>query len=378
MAQVMGGAGSGVSAGVSWVNVIKLAGAYCAFCIGSGFASGQEVLQFFTAQGLYSFGALTISMVLFMWFGSAIMLKGYGVHIKATNTIFRYYCGKVLGFAFEIFVPFFVFCVVVIMVSGAGATLAEYYGLNPYLGRAVMAAASIVTIIFGLGRLVKVIGLIGPVIIVVSIIVGIVGIAHNPYGLANVGEVMADLPVPTAAPNWWLSGILYTAFMVLGSAPFFAGLGTEAHSRKEALLGGLMGGFLLIGAAAIMSTGMLCNIVDLHAKEVPALAMAGVTAPWFANLFAVVLILGIFSTAAPMLWSVCNRFSLDGTPRFKATAVIFGVAAFFGGLLPFGQLVGFIYPNSGKIGIFFLICVMLHPVLRRFIKTEAPQPGAGS
>ena len=34
---------------VNWRNVVKLSGAYIAYLIGSGFATGQEVLQFFVS-----------------------------------------------------------------------------------------------------------------------------------------------------------------------------------------------------------------------------------------------------------------------------------------------------------------------------------------
>lgn len=350
------------AAGFSWLNVIKLAGAYCAFCIGSGFASGQEVRLFFTSQGLMSFGALAISMALFMWFGSAIMMKGNALQLRSVSTIFRHYCGPIIGGALEIFVPIFIFSVVVIMISGAGATLSEYYGMPPYAGRILMAGLSIVSIIFGLSRLVYIIGMIGPVIILISIIVGAISIASGTTPLAEAGPMTEALKVPKAASLWFVSGSLYAAFMVLGSAPFFCGLGTQANSRKEALLGGLLGGFLLIGAAAVMSTGMLCNITDLFDKEVPALTLANNISPLLANFFAVVLILGIYSTAAPMLWSVCNRIAVDSSARFKATAVVLGTLALLGGLLPFSELVGFIYPNTGIVGLCFMLAVLFSPL----------------
>ena len=39
---------------VSVLNVMKFAGAYIAFLIGSGFATGQEIMQFFSSNGLPS------------------------------------------------------------------------------------------------------------------------------------------------------------------------------------------------------------------------------------------------------------------------------------------------------------------------------------
>ena len=37
---------------VSWKRVLILAGAIIAFTIGSGFATGQEIIQYYTAYGV--------------------------------------------------------------------------------------------------------------------------------------------------------------------------------------------------------------------------------------------------------------------------------------------------------------------------------------
>ena len=45
---------------INILNVIKIAGAFIAFIIGSGFATGQEIMQFFTSNGLYSLVSILI------------------------------------------------------------------------------------------------------------------------------------------------------------------------------------------------------------------------------------------------------------------------------------------------------------------------------
>ena len=46
----------------NWLNVVKYAGAYIAFIIGSGFATGQEIIQFYTSYGIWGIGSVAISM----------------------------------------------------------------------------------------------------------------------------------------------------------------------------------------------------------------------------------------------------------------------------------------------------------------------------
>lgn len=351
------------------LDVINFIGAFVAFCVGSGFASGQEILQFFTVYGVFSFGALAICAVLFAWLGSTLMVAGYNLKLKSTNEIFKHYCGPYLGAFFEAFVPFFLFCVFVIMIAGAGATLSEYYGMPSYAGRVMMALLSLATILLGLRRMIRVIGWIGPMIILFSLLIGVLGVLYNPDGLKAIPENFAKLdPIKLqglkASPSWWQAGILYAAYIVLGSAPFFAGMGTEARSRKDALWGGILGGGTLILIAALLSTGMLANMELIYVKEIPTLAIADKALPALGVFFSLILLAGIYTTAAPMLWSVCNRFSVDGTPKFKIIACVATVVAYFGGGLPFGKLVGTIYPYTGYLGIFFLLCMFYHQLVK--------------
>ena len=343
-------------------SAFSLAGAFCAFCIGSGFASGQEVMQFFTAYGIWSFGALAISMVLFMWLGSSIMRAGHDLQLTNTSEVFKYYCGPYLGIIFEFFVPFFLFAVFVIMIAGAGAIMAQHYGFNPYVGRVIMAGVSLVTVVFGLRRMVSVIGAIGPMIIAVAICTGVLGIMNARHSLATIDTILSTVEVPSASSSWWIAGLLYAGFMIFGSAPFFAGLGCSAKDKGTASNGGLLGGFMLMGAAGIMSTGMLLNIDMVYALEVPALAVADTASPVFTSLFAIILLLGVYTTAAPMLWTVCNRITPDDSKMFKPLASGLTVAAFVGALLPFGQLVGTIYPFTGYFGCLFMVCVVLKQI----------------
>lgn len=74
----------------SWVNIITFAGAIVAYLIGSGFASGQEAMQFFTSFGVKGcLGAILITMCLYVWFSSTIMEDGRRLKLESTNQIFR-------------------------------------------------------------------------------------------------------------------------------------------------------------------------------------------------------------------------------------------------------------------------------------------------
>lgn len=331
-------------------DVISFGGAYIAFCIGSGFATGQEIMQFFTSYGYWSLGGVAISFILFAWYGGSIMEAGNRLKLTSASSVFKYYCGNIVGTFFEWFTPLFLFSVVVIMISGAGATLSEYYGLSPYVGRVLMAVLALITVLMGLNKLVKIIGAIGPVIIGLSLIVAILSIIKNLGGFAEAPKIISTIDVPKASKTWWLSGFLYAAYSAVGIAPFLAGMGASANSKKDAVYGGVLGGATLIIALMVMNLGILSNIGEVYNKEIPALHLADQVLPIMGVFFSIILIAGIYTTAVPMLWSVCNRFAEDNTHEFRIWAIGLTIAAFIGGLLPFGKLVGIIYPLTGYMG----------------------------
>ena len=90
----------------SILDIMKLGGAYIAFCIGSGYATGQEIMQFFSAFGWKSIGAVIISMVLFVWLGATMMRDGRKLCFKTDTEVWRYYCGNVCCHVLNVFVTF--------------------------------------------------------------------------------------------------------------------------------------------------------------------------------------------------------------------------------------------------------------------------------
>lgn len=354
-----------------WKDIVAFGGAIMAFVIGAGFASGQEVMQFFTHLGLWgSLGAGVTAMILFAWFGAVLLEDGRKLQLEDANKIFAHYCGRNIGIFFEWFVPILLFLVVSIMLSGAGAAVSEHYGLDPNLGRIGMGAATLLTVLLGLKKLVNIIGNIGPVIIAFTIVMGVVSIVQNPGGLAVADDVLKTINVPGASDNWFFSGVLYAAFSLVGLMPFIAGMGKQAKSSTDTLWGGIFGGVAFVFGGMILSTGLLANIEKVYDKQIPSLAVAAEILPFIATLFSIVLLLGIYTTAVPMLWTAVNRISTDErSMRYKISAVVMIIIAFFGAQLQFGKMVGFVYPATGYMGIL----LMAGMIYTRYIKDRRPQ-----
>lgn len=343
-------------------NVVKLAGAYVAYLIGSGFATGQEILQFYTAYGKASILGVLVSMFLFSWAGGTIMSCGYDEKTEKEIHGYKKYCGKYLGALYEWFVVVFLACILIIMISGAGATLNECFGLPHYVGTIVLAILVYITYVLGLKRLVDIIGAIGPVIIILTLLVGLITIGRTGLILGNVDVYVANANIPKASSNALISGILYVAYNIFSAVIFLSALGQYGNSRKESQCGGIFGGILIMSATFVVNLAFLANAEKIGQLSIPTLFLARQISPVLEIVFSVVIMLGIFSTASPVGWTVCDRFVKEGTTKSRVFAALLMIVSLACGQLPFGKLVGTIYPLTGYLGILLLICIALYRI----------------
>lgn len=338
-------------------NVIKIAGAYVAWVMGSGFATGQEILQFFTSYGYYSFILLAINLAGFLVIGPMILEAGEKNKNDLGYNHFVYFCGKKLGWLYSWFLPVSLFAGMIILISGSGATLEEYYGVNHYVGALLMAAMALCAYFAGFQRFVKVVSFIGPAIIAFSLFVGAVTVIRDAEGLQQVNDYAGIMADKQPVPFWWLSGLLYISYNLCGGSKYYSALGMTGANPREARLGAVIGTFALMASILLMNSAMLTNIGSCGTLDVPTLYLARQIAYPLGAAFSIILIMGIFSSCSAMLWTVSEKFVRQGTKSGKLFASATCAAAFLLGLLPFSGLVGTVYTILGYLGLIFAGCV---------------------
>jgi uncharacterized membrane protein YkvI len=365
-----------VSGKAHWKDIIVFGGAIIGSVIGAGFASGQEVMQFFTHLGFKgSMGAGLVGMLLLSWLSMTILEDGRRNQFENVNAIFAYYCGRKIGLFFEWFVPILMFLVVSIMISAAGATVSEHFGLHPNVGRIGMSIFTLSTVLLGLKKLVYIVGYIAPVFIAFTMIIGITSIVQNPGGISASTHVMQEIKVPGAYSNWFFSGFMYASFLLVGFMPFTTGIGKQAKNKKDTTLGGLFTGIFFLTGAMILSTGLLVNIGEVYDKQIPSLVIASKSTPLVASLFAVLMLMGIYSATVTMLWTAVNRITRkEKSSKYRVTAVIMIIFSYIGGHLQFGTMVGIVYPAIGYMGLVLIAGMVYTKIFKQEMVSRTVQP----
>lgn len=362
--------------------IIQFGGALVGTLVGSGFASGQEVMQFFTVYGSAGIWGALLTTVMFAYMGAALMYYGYKFATSAHFSAFRHYLGKHLGMFMDIFAVMFCFLVCIIMVSGAGAMMNQYFGLPTEWGSILMAVIALLSALLGLDRIVKLLGAIGPIAIAFLIIISVYTFVTHWGNLANADAMVAAAEeqggllrgVEGAGFAWLIAAINYVAHNIIAGVPFISKLGTQAHTKKEALWGGVLGGIFLGLCAIALNLAMLSTFSEVYALEVPGLQFAQMLSPAIGAVFAIILLIMIYNTVVPMMISVANLFvSEEKDPtKYRVSLVALAVIVLIGGQFQFSTLINIIYPFVGYFGMIYMVVVIVQYVRWRFMGAKEP------
>ena len=347
--------------------VFAIAGAFVAWVMGSGFATGQEIFQFFTSYGYYSIPMILITLAGFLLVGTSLLSTGYDHKEDSSFNQFRYFCGEKMGTFFDWFLPISLFGTLSILLSGSGATLEEYYGLNHFAGAVLMAAMACGAYVLGFERFLKIVSCIGPVIIAFTLTVGIITALRDVDHLALVEYYDGALAVHQPAPFWWLSAILYVSYNLCGGAKYYTALGASAYTRREAVLGAAVGSVALLSSVLLLDMAMMTEPSNTLVLGIPTLYLARRISAVLGALFSVILLLGIFSSCSAMMWTICEKFTTQGTKKSYLLCVCVGAGALVLGMLPFASLISFLYTGFGYIGLLYIGCVLKKRIQNRSV-----------
>ena len=234
------------------------------------------------------------------------------------------------------------------------------FGIPVIVGSSIMACFTVLTLLLGLNKILKVLGFIGPVIIILTITIAVASLFYDSIGINEGVKLTSSLNILKASENWLFSAILYSVFSLPGLYGFLPLVGRSLKSNFEVIGISFFGPLFFIGAMTVVVVALIGNIDLLFNKEVPILILATKAIPIYGSIFALVIFMGIYTTVTPLIWTVCRRFFEERTENFNLLSISLTLICLLGGnLLPFGQLINLIYPSIGYVGLILIICLIL-------------------
>lgn len=332
------------------ITVFHVAATYIGTVVGAGFASGQEVLQFFGYFGLNGIWAIIITTMMFVFFGWITLDLGMRLQATSHLPVIRYAGGRWVGTAIDYVITFFLFGALTAMAAGAGAIFAEQFNLPAVLGNAVMVLVSILTVMMGLGGVVTAISFVVPLLLVAVLGISILTLLSVPLNFTAA----AALPGKAAVPYWPLSAVVYVSYNIVMAVAVLAPMGAQVEARETLKKGAVFGGIGLgIGALAIL-LALLANLPQAARYQIPMVYIAGRFAPAVQYMYSLVLFAEIYTTAVGNLYGFVARITDVEARKARVYIIGTGAAAFVASQLGFTTLVRILYPSVGYAGLLLL------------------------
>ncbi|MTI82218.1 MAG: hypothetical protein FH758_15395 [Firmicutes bacterium] len=350
------------------LSTFKVAAAYIGTVVGAGFASGQEVLQFFGFFGISGIIAMLVATVMFVFFGLIILDLGNRLNADSHREIMRHAGGKWVGNIVDAVIIFFLFGGLTAMAAGTGAIFAEQFGFSYVLGSLLMLVGTVFTVLMGVSGVINAISFVVPVLLFSVVAISVATFVTTPFDLGTIGEITQPSRAPV--PFWPISAIVYVSYNLVLGVSVLGPLGKHVKDPGTIRKGALYGGIGLGIGALLIHLTLIVNGPAVAGYEIPMVFIASQFSPLVQIVYSIVLIAEIYTTAVGSLYGFVERITDEGKPMFTWLTIGAGVVAFGAAQFGFSNLVRTLYPAVGFAGL-----LMLGGLLRGYIRERmVPQP----
>lgn len=337
--------------------VLRVAFAFVGVVVGAGFATGQEVMQYFVAFGLNGVWGAVLSAAIMSLLAMIILELGSYFRASEHGEVFRRVSHPLFSRILDIGVIITLFATGFVMFAGAGANMNQQWGIPVWIGAVIMVALTIAAGFLDVDRVTAVIGSITPFIVGFIVLASIYTLVFTDATPA-AEQAAAVAAVPTTLPNWIVAAVNYVGFNLMVAVSMAIVIGGSLFNPRVAGVGGFVGG-LIYSALLLVSTITLFHTVGTVATDaVPMLTVINRLHPWLGQAMAVVILGMIFNTALGMFYALARRVTASRPEKFHIVYVGLVLVGFALSFMGFQNLIGWVYPILGYIGL-LLITVML-------------------
>jgi len=339
--------------------IYKFTGAIIAWVVGGGFATGQEVLRFYSAYGWQSYLIIALDLVLFTLISRSLILCGFRNKNNVDFHPYKFYCGSNLAKFYFLMVNIGLIMHIGMLISAGGTTLNEHYQINRLLGSFIFAAGLLTVYLMGFNDMVSIISKLGPLVIVFAIFIGFYCTLRDFGNFSHLDKSIQALSDKIIGYNWLYSAILYASSNFCAAGFYFTELGKNCSSRKVVNISSALGCIILMFTIGMLSSAILLNGEEIARYDVPNVFLTESISATLGIFVTVLLCLAMFGSSCADVWSFSSQFFKDNKRKNQvfATFVLMGCLCF--GMLPFSTVLGILAPING-FGGFIFMCLVIY------------------
>lgn len=329
---------------------------YIGTVVGAGFASGQEIFQFFARYGTWGYLSICLSTLLFAWLGYRIMWLGHSLRARSYRELNTYLFGPRIGSVADVVLVLMLFGVTVAMIAGAGELFHERLGISFQVGALVTMAFTFATVIRGMNGIMKANTFIVPAMI--SFVLYSAYQAFHQHGWQPAWHAGQTLQTNTFVIPL-ISSLLYAAFNIGLAAGVLMPLGCDIADVRV-LRGGALFGAIGLGTmlGAVMFT-LLTHYPQALNWNVPMGYVATQLGPYVQWMFVFVLWGEIYSTLVGDVFAVMMQIptAWGRKQAYLSAGLLF--VAYLVSQVGFAAIVKYAYTLFGFVSLMLVMALIV-------------------
>lgn len=335
-------------------NIFKVASVYMAAVIGAGFASGREIVQFFSRYYQGGVYGIIFAGLMFSIIGYIVLDKVFRERIKSYEEFLFPAVGWHIGWLMELAVSLFMLSVFTIMIAGSGKILESMLSIPFKYGIFIMAVVCTLILLFGIRGVTTLSTLVTPILII-----GILFIGFYIIIIRDVSVFNAMGYITRATDNWLFSSLLYVSYNSISSVVVMCSLLPYLKTRKVGAVGGILGGAMLCFMALILNLAIALFYPDSLMQEIPVLDIIRQANRLISYLYSIILWLAMLLSASINSYGFMERVTSKLRVNRRLAAVVLCALVIPLSSLGFSNLIAFLYPVFGYIGLFMVFVILL-------------------
>ncbi len=332
--------------------VWQVATVYVGTIVGAGFATGKEIVEFFSRFGFLGLLGMLLAGYLFIFFGYKMMLTALRIKANDYFEYNRWLVGKKFSGIVNIFFFCMLFGVTAVMLAGAGEVFNQQFQIAKSTGMILTVLLSIFVMIWGLKGLSAVNMVVVPTMIGFNLVLTWLALRH--------GFSLEKLFVIPYQEDLWKVPVLpfaYVAFNLSLSQSVFVPLAKEIGQPQILKKGAFLGG-VLITVILLLSHISLTIFHEFQFHSIPTAAVMKAVAPFLHGIYLLVIFGEIFTSIIGNAYGIERQLHKSTRlPSLLIYAVLFtgclAVARF-----DYAELLSILYPLFGYLSIVFLALLL--------------------
>ncbi|UBH13409.1 hypothetical protein [Macrococcus armenti] len=340
--------------------IIVVAFAFVGVVVGAGFATGQEVLQFFTSHGLNSIWGIILTGILVTLGGMFVMKASYDIKSENHATSIKYFLPKQISLIFDFVLTAFLLGLALVMSVGGVSTINESFNIPFWVSGLIFIGLVSLTLCLQFDKIIRVLSVVTPFLIVIVLIISIYYMFKHHF---NISEGITSIPENKGLYPWWFDAINYSSLQIAAAFSFLSVMGGQLKKGTHAIFGGLIGGIIIMALLMLINLGLVTEYKHIVKVDLPTLLLAKEIHPIIGFIFSIIMVSVIYNTVVGLNYAFISRFTKPYSKHYYIMIVVIAVMTFLMTFISFSKLVATVFPLMGIVGL-----ILFFPVIYKGFK----------